>query len=619
MPKNKLNIGKSVEQGKLSVDQIKYPRGNYDCFPTFKIDQGSIETGYDYLADLIRSSIPKGLRALMIDGFQGVDWSIFKNSLSENLARFGIIPTWYAMSDCFANSEEIQKRAEPFMGGDDRVFGTHYPFGPEIFFDAGKIAKYRIKASASRGDKSGNLTIFCGIGAGLLEQWDKLWYLDFPKDFIQIEARKNSPMNTGEISVLDFETFYKRSYFVEWPALNRQKQKLLPFIDLFIDAQNIEKPTGMIGNEFRYTLNQISETPFRVRPWFYPGPWGGKFIQGHMGLDPAQPNFAWSFELIVPENGIILEKENQRLEFSFDLLMYQETERIMGTEASRQFKYEWPIRFDYLDTVDGGNLSTQVHPRPDYMRKEFGETYTQDETYYIVAAKPDAKVYLGLTEDCEPEEFCSALEESMREGKEVDIDKFVNSEPSKVHDLFLIPNGTVHCSGSGNLVLEISATPYIFTFKIYDYLRRDLEGKLRPINIERAFENIRFERRKNWVQKNLLAKPVLLKEGEGWKEEVLYDKPFTFYKIHRCEFVDDYQAETDGNGLAINLVAGEHIDVKSENGRISNLNYLETMLIPAAAGKIQLKNTGQIPCKILIVFVKPGIGSKLPLNDPQDG
>ncbi len=128
-------------------------------------------------------------------------------------------------------------------------------------------------------------------------------------------------------------------------------------------------------------------------------------MQGHMGLDPSQPNFAWSFEMIVPENGIILEKEKKRLEFSFDFLMYQENKKVLGKKLAKQFKYEWPIRLDYLDTIDGGNLSTQVHPRPNYIREMFGETYTQDETYYIVASKPDAHVYLGLTKNCNPNEF----------------------------------------------------------------------------------------------------------------------------------------------------------------------------------------------------------------------
>ncbi len=403
----------------------------------------------------------------------------------------------------------------------------------DYLFDAKKLSEVRILSSIKRGSKAKDITIIYGTGSSLIELYDKLWYIDVPKDYIQEKARNGEIKNLGSNKNKSFGEFYKQSYFVEWPALNRSKKQLLPSLGLFIDLQNPKEPTAIEGDDFRKTLKEISTSPFRLRPWFFPGPWGGKFMQGHMGLDPDAPNFAWSFEMIVPENGIIIENDKVTLEFSFDCLMYQQNKNVLGENASNQFKYEWPIRFDYLDTIDGGNLSVQVHPRPNYIRKEFGETFTQDETYYICASKPGSQVYIGLTEDCDPAEFKKALEDSIKFGKEVNIDKFVNREPSKPHDLFLIPNGTVHCSGEGNLVLEISATPYIFTFKIYDYLRRDLEGNLRPINVQRGFENIRFERRKKWVQENLLAKPKLLRSGKNWREVVLYDSAFTFYNVHQ--------------------------------------------------------------------------------------
>lgn len=600
----------------LPERMTKFPRGPFDTFPKFTISSGKIEKNYDSLAENISFDILQGLRVLAIDGYHGTNWEEFISGLTNALKDVNIHPELINICSTYESETEILKKIEPFLGGDDPIFGVHFPFGMDYLFDAKKISELRIESSIRRGCKADNITIIYGTGSSLVELYDKLWYIDIPKDYIQDRARNGEVQNLGSSIVASFGNFYKRSYFVEWPAQNRLKRQVLPNLDRFIDLQNPAEPTSIMGIDFRNVLAEISSTPFRLRPWFFPGPWGGKFMQGHMGLDPEAPNFAWSFEMIVPENGIIIEKDNVALEFSFDCLMYLQNKNVLGENAANQFKFEWPIRFDYLDTIDGGNLSVQVHPRPNYIRKEFGETFTQDESYYICASKPGSEVYIGLTEDCDPADFKKALEDSIKFGKEVDIDKFVNHEPSKPHDLFLIPNGTVHCSGEGNLVLEISATPYIFTFKIYDYLRRDLEGNLRPINVERGFENIRFERRKKWVQENLLAKPKILKNGKGCQEVVLYDAPFTFYNIHRIEFEEEFKFNTNGVAYSTNLVQGEQVEIYSLNGRISKLSYLETMIIPASSGEIKIVNKGKSLCKMVMVYVKPDIGITSALNDP---
>lgn len=601
----------------LPQELTVYPRGLYDQFPTFPHSQGRIQKGYAALAEQIREEMSHGLRALVVDGYNGVAWNRVRQGLGDALVSCGVSATWVEMEAQLKTEAAIHEHFRPFLGGEDPLFGRLYPLGPEAFFDPVRLAALRARIAAARGEREGSLLVVAGCGASLVELWDRLWYIDIPKDVLQDEARRGKIAPLGVKDPVPFGEFYKRSYFVDWPALNRLKQRTLPVIDCFIDGQNPGAPASIRGVDFRATLYRISETPFRVRPWFFPGPWGGQYMKGHMGLDPALPNYAWSFEIIVPENGIVLEHDGMTLECSFDCLMFAEHRRVLGDEAARQFRYEWPIRLDYLDTIDGGNLSTQVHPRPDYIRREFGETFTQDESYYIVNAKPDARVYIGLTDACEPDSFRAVVDASQREGKEVNIDAFVHSEPSKPHDLFCIPNGTVHCSGRGNLVLEISATPYIFTFKIYDYLRRDLDGSLRTINVARAFENIRFDRRPAWVRENLLARPRLLRQGEDWRHFVLMDRPEVFYEIHRIEFSTRSSLAAGDRAYAVNLVDGESIVLTASNGIPVELHYLESMIIPAASGKVHILNRGKKPCKLVLVFVRPGTGAAFPVNDPN--
>ncbi len=600
----------------LPEDAASFPRGLYDPHPAFTPSEGEITIGYGPLAERVVREMPEGLRVLVVDGFHGVDWDAFRSGLERVLGEHGVEAEWLDMAACLASPDVLHARLAPFLGGGDPIFGTHFPLGPDVFFDAAKVADFRIRAAVARGRAAGALTVVYGCGAGLVELWDRLWYADVPKDALQARARAGRLKNLGDDEPAPFNLFYKRAYFAEWPALNRLKRRLLPDLDLFLDLQDEAAPAAMDGDAFRRALRELSGTPFRPRPWFYRGPWGGRFMQGHMGVQPEAPNLAWSFELITPENGIVLERHGLRLECSFDTLMAQENERMLGREAARQFQFEWPLRLDYLDTVDGGNLSVQCHPRPDYIRKEFGETFTQDETYYITNAKPDARVYIGLHEEADPEALRRALASSAAEGVEVDVGRFVHSVESRPHDLFLIPNGTIHCSGAGNLVLEISATPYIFTFKVYDYLRRDLEGNLRPINLDRAWANLRFERRGPWVRENLVAQPRLLREGPGWKEFVLMDRPEFFYNIHRLEFERAFAYDTEDRALAVNLVEGDEVELVTANGRRTTLRYLESLVIPAATGRFEVVPRGERPCKLVLVYVRPGTGVAHPLNEP---
>jgi mannose-6-phosphate isomerase class I len=535
---------------------------------------------------------------VVIDGYGGVFWEHFQEQLQAALVQRGVHAVWHDISTAMRPESEISQLVAPFLGGDDPVFGTRFTGELVNFFDEQRL-------SALRPDPGPALSIVYGCGAALAG-WDGLLvYVDLPKNEIQFRARAGSVCNLGAAQPTDPKAMYKRFYFVDWVALDRHKARLLPRIDLIVDSQRPHEPALMTGIDLHAGLRAMSRNYVRVRPWFEPGAWGGQWLKGHVPRLPQDvPNYAWSFELIVPENGIVFESDGNLLEVSFDLLMFYDHHAVLG-ERAEHFGYDFPIRFDYLDTFDGGNLSIQCHPRPEYIRQQFGERFTQDETYYIVDCAPSARVYLGFQEDIDPDAFRAALEHSFHTATSVEIERFVNAEPAHRHDLFLIPHGTIHSAGANNLVLEISATPYIFTFKMYDWLRLDLDGRPRPLNIERAFENLFFERKGSRVRQELVSKPRILAAGPDWQLVHLPTHPAHFYDVHRFEIATSVEVTTHGSCHVLNVVEGQGIVLETSAGMRQRFNYAETFVVPAAAGGYRLVNQGTQPVKVVKAFIKP--------------
>ncbi len=576
----------------LPVTKGEQPAG-YDLYPAHDLGENKIFCDYISLAKRLA-----GNHQVMIDGYIGIQFDTFGRLLGEAFATLGIQPIWWNTLVAMKPAEEIDEMVAPWLGGDDPIFGFRTPLTIDQFFEKDKLANIKP-------DPTAKMNILIGVGAALAEWNGPLVYIDIPKNEIQFRSRAGSVTNLGAESPCPPKKMYKRFYFVDWVVLNHHKKSILPRIDIMVDGQREEEITWAEGSVIRQGLEHLAHNGFRVRPWFEPGAWGGQWVREHIKALPYDvPNYAWSFELIVPENGIIFGSSDHLLEVSFDMLMFQMGEKVVGSGCYAAYGDEFPIRMDYLDNFDGGNLSIQCHPQREYIQKNFGEVLTQEETYYILDTVPDAEVYLGFKEGIDPKEFEQALTTSFLEGTPLDVPRYINAQPSARHELFLIPPGTLHSSGKNNLVLEISTTPYIFTFKMYDWLALDLDGKPRPLNIRRAMENLCFDRQGEVVERELVAHPALLEKGEDWELWHLQTHRNHSYDVHRYKIGSSIQVKTEGKCHVLNLVEGETAEIRTAGGMCFPLNYAETFVVSAAADSYEIVNTSGKEIMVVKAFMK---------------
>jgi mannose-6-phosphate isomerase class I len=188
-------------------------------------------------------------------------------------------------------------------------------------------------------------------------------------------------------------------------------------------------------------------------------------------------------------------------------------------------------------------------------------------------------------------------------------EQYANRFPAKKHDHFLIPAGTVHCSGAESMVLEISATPYIFTFKMWDWGRLGLDGKPRPIHLEHGLANVQWNRTTDWTKQNLVNRVEPLGSGDGWREERTGLDGREFIETRRHWFTKRVEHDTRGGVNVLNLVEGEEAIVESPEGAFEPfiVHYAETFIVPAAVGKYTIRPHGAAvgrECATMLAFVR---------------
>lgn len=288
---------------------------------------------------------------------------------------------------------------------DDPVFGIMTTRRLEEFYPAENLEGARHKIN----DIQSGIVLVYGVGASLVCEGDILILADITRWEIQLRYRRGLSNWRTRHTDLPRNEKYKRGFFAEWRWADRIKDRILPKIDFYLDMTTQKTPAIVSGNAYRDALEQVVGQPFRMVPYFDPGVWGGNWMKTHFDLPENGSNYAWSFDGVPEENSLLLDFGGKMIQTPALNLVYSHPQKLLGNRVHARFGKEFPIRFDMLDTMNGQNLSLQVHPLTEYIQQNFHMHYTQDESYYLLDAQDDACVYLGIRTGTDPDEMVHAL------------------------------------------------------------------------------------------------------------------------------------------------------------------------------------------------------------------
>lgn len=588
---------------------LSYKPVRFDDFTPINhltLPPGEIKISLEEISLQLAGVLPQGL--ILLEGYPTARFHKFVEYLKRMIPEMVIID----VSSLYRSPEEIQELLSPYLPQDrdidpELVFGRIFDQDYLPFFDQEKVKNFINNLPNER------QVILYGLGSAcefFQAHAKALLYLDVtPKD-AALRLYDGCYQSLGISDKQDLDKIIRQTYFVDVELAVKTRKELVQHNRIDYYLLDSELSMSMLSKDSLNTVfSQLKNRPFRAKPIYIEGVWGGQFIKRYRGIpDGLVDKIAWSFEFIPTEASLLMESNGYLIDIPFLTVMASIGTSIVGEKIYQQFGGNFPVRFNYDDTWhSNGNMSIQCHPNDEMVKEFYGDFAGQNEAYYIVLTGHDAKTFCGFKGN--GREFLDLCRQSEKEGSIVPYADYVNAIPSNVGRQFFLPAGTIHSSGRNQVVLELGTfTSNAYTYKIYDYMRLDITGKPRPLHTKLAEQALVFDRDAEWVRENIAFPPKIFSEGEGWQEYLIGRFESIYFETHRIEMEtgSTYRGKNTDGFTVITIVDGETARIQSavDSSFYYDANYLDVVVIPASIRNYEVIGTGKQPVMLHKTFVR---------------
>ena len=583
-----------------------------------------------FVATLADRAAKEGV-VVALDGYTTANWTVFVNLIARECCLLDLeFEAIDANAATLKSGKEIDAIIDPLLIWDTKIdptllYGKVYKGGYQGLMDEDRTEAFKKAVPASR--QAGKISVVYGYGSlipELRELYDVKVFFDLTPMKSMLRIRRGEYSNLGKERPGIINRTIRRCYYCDFECAVRNRHELwennVP--DWYVldnDPQNLQlMPFGTFSD----ICAQLVKYPFRAKPCYLEGVWGGSYMKKLRNLPDEMRNAAWVFDFIPMEVSVVVEAGDEKLDINYCSFVHKEGVNLMGEDCVKKFEGYFPIRFNWDDSYHStGNMSIQCHSGGEYNVKNYNEFGRQDESYYVVVTGHGAKTFIGFRDDADIPQFFRDIEAADTEHKPCDYMKYVSYEESKPGLQVMLPAGTIHSSGRNQVILEIgSLTIGSYTYKMYDYLRLDFDGKQRPIHTRLGEENVRQDRRYSVIHdpespEYIVQKPRLAASGEGWEEYILGENPQVYFSLRRLEFEKKCEQDTGGKLFhVLTLVDGDAVRVRSVRHpeRYFDLQFMDIVCVPADMGRYVIENLGREPVMVHKTCLREGYQ-----NDPR--
>ncbi|MCQ2156351.1 MAG: phosphoheptose isomerase, partial [Bacteroidales bacterium] len=367
-----------------------------------------------FVASIAEKAAKEGV-IVAFDGYTTAKWDLFISLISRECDLCGLsLETVDFAASVYKSGKEIDEIIDPLLIWDTKVdptllYGKVYRGGYKGLMDPDKAVSFAKSLPGLRAP--GKIVAVYGYGSLISDfraLYDVKCFFDLTPKTSILRIRAGEYANLGKAHTGIINRTIRRCYYCDFENAVQLRRELFSnkAIDLYFLDNDRAKLQMMPFAAFEEICGQLVKYPFRAKPCYLEGVWGGTYMKKLRQLPEKMRNAAWVFDFIPMEVSVVVEAGGELLDINYCSFVHKEGVNLMGKDCVEHFDGYFPIRFNYDDSYHStGNMSVQCHSGGKYNIENYNEFGRQDESYYVVVTGHEAKTFIGFRDDADIPQF----------------------------------------------------------------------------------------------------------------------------------------------------------------------------------------------------------------------